>query len=203
MVETMAQLLRIEERAGWSAVIAEAVRVLRAGGVVAIPTDTVYGLAADPGVGRGVRALAAVKGRDAAKPIALLIDEVSRLAAWEVAVEGVTARLAAAFWPGPLTLVAPARGAEEGFRVPDHDFARQLIGACGGALRVSSANRSGAAPALTAPEALAALGDGVDLVLDGGRVDGGVASTVVRVAGGRLEVLREGAISRQQVEAFR
>jgi L-threonylcarbamoyladenylate synthase len=190
MVNAMTQLLRIEDPAGWPAIIEAAVRILGAGGIVALPTDTVYGLAADPRIPRSLQTLVAVKGRDAGKPIALLIDDVSRLAAWNVDAGGLIARLAAAFWPGPLTLVAATRGGDEGFRVPDHEFARRLLTACGGALRVSSANRSGAPPALTAQDALEALADDVELVLDGGRVGGGVASTVVRVTDGKLEVLR-------------
>jgi L-threonylcarbamoyladenylate synthase len=111
----------------------------------------------------------------------------------------VERRLAAAFWPGGLTLVLRVRGGKrraEGFRVPDHAVCRRLLRLAGGVLRVSSANLSGRPPALTAAEAVLALGGAADAVVDAGPSPGGVASSVVRVGpGGRIRLLREGAVS--------
>jgi L-threonylcarbamoyladenylate synthase len=112
----------------------------------------------------------------------------------------VAQRLAAAYWPGALTLVLPCGPEHEGFRVPDHAFTRSLLAACGGTLRVTSANLSGAMPALSAVDALKDVGLEADLVIDGGVSPGGVASTVVKVdANGALIVLREGAIPSAEI----
>ena len=158
-----------------------AAAVLLSGGVAVIPTDTVYGLAAHPGFPRAVDRLYTIKGREAKKPIALL--------AGDAAATGVSHPLAAK-WPGGLTIVCGG----EGYRVPDHEWTRRLIARCGGLLRVTSANMSGRRPATDAEAALADVGLSADIVVDGGVSPGGVASTVVRVDGGRVEVLRQGGV---------
>ncbi len=174
---------------------AEAARVLRAGRVVAIPTETVYGVAAMPNE-RGREALAALKGRDPHKPIALLVADFVAAERFAAEVSPLAARLADAFCPGPLTLVLPGRGSDwVGLRAPDHPAAREVIRAAGGAVYATSANRAGQPPARTADEVLAALPDGLALVLDAGPAAIGAASTVVRVKGETYEILREGAIS--------
>lgn len=184
------------------ALLDEAARVLERGGLVIIPTETVYGVAAHPGAAEAARRLAAVKGRDSGKPIAFLaagIDDVKRCG---VAWDSVSARLADRFWPGPLTMVLDLEGRDgetEGFRVPDFDVTRQLLRRCGGLLRVTSANLSGEPAALTAGEAVRALGGAVELVIDAGRVPGGTASTVVRVAAGEITILREGAMTENEI----
>ena len=162
--------------------LAEAAAVLLKGGVVVMPTDTVYGLAAHPGFPAAVDRLYGIKGRDPGKPIALLAAD----AAATPVVHPLTAK-----WPGALTIVY----AGEGYRVPDHAGARALIRACGGLLRVTSANMSGRRPATDAEAALADVGLSADLVVDGGVSPGGVASTVVRVSSaGEVSVLRQGAL---------
>jgi L-threonylcarbamoyladenylate synthase len=174
---------------------ARAVRLLRGGGVVIIPTDTVYGIAAHPACAAAVARICTIKGRPAGKPIALLAADPAAVLAFGASMPPAARRLAEAFWPGALTLVLPCGGGEEGFRVPDHAAARQLLAECGGALRVTSANLSGAMPAVSAVEALRDIGLEADLVIDGGICPGGVASSVVRVAAdGTLTVLREGAV---------
>jgi L-threonylcarbamoyladenylate synthase len=182
-----------------AAAVQEAAACLRGGGLVVLPTETVYGVAADPHVEGAVGRLAAAKGRDRDKPVALLSTGVAAINAFGVVLGAGERRLADRFWPGSLTMVLPLGDGFEGFRVPDHPVALALLAETG-VLRVTSANLSGEPPALTATGAVAALGERVDLVLDGGRVEGGVASTVIRVASGRVEVLRDGPIPRDAIE---
>jgi len=179
--------------------VGKAAACLRRGGLVAIPTETVYGVAADPRVEGAADRLAAAKGRDRDKPIALLATGADAICAFGVVLGEGERRLADCFWPGSLTMVLPVGGVFEGFRVPDHPVALALLAETG-VLRVTSANLSGEPPALTADDALDALGERVDLVLDGGRVEGGVASTVIRVASGCVELLRDGPIPRDAIE---
>jgi len=165
----------------------EAAQVLMRGGVAVVPTDTVYGLAAHPDFPSAVGRLYTIKAREAQKPIALLANDAAGAAKF---VGAEAAHVGAKHWPGALTVVA--RG--EGVRVPDHAWTRRLIAACGGALRVTSANLSGRRAATDAPQALKDVGLSADLVVDDGVSPGGTASTVVRVDGGRLTVLREGPV---------
>ena len=153
----------------------EAAALLNAGGVVVIPTDTVYGLAAHPDFPAAVDRLKTIKERDAAKPIALLAADA---AAAEKYIGAQAASLGSRYWPGALTVVANG----EGVRIPDCEWTRNLIAACGGALRVTSANMAGQRPAADAREALSSVGLSADMVVDGGISPGGVASTVVRGA---------------------
>jgi L-threonylcarbamoyladenylate synthase len=111
-------------------------------------------------------------------------------------------QLMEAFWPGALTLVLPCGAGFEGFRVPDHKQTRKLLKACGGTLRVTSANLSGSMPALSAAEALKDVGLEADLIIDGGISPGGVASTVVKVnTDNTITLLREGAITSEQLHS--
>ena len=184
------------------------VRALRAGEVVGIPTDTVYGLAAMPNDAQAVSKLAGLKGRSDQQPIAVLFDDIEGVAPY-VEDTSALARLAP-FWPGALTAVMGARDGLAtaalprlgtlGLRQPDDDLARSVIRACGGALAVSSANRTGAPPALSAAEVSEAFGD-VLLVLDGGARLGGTASTVVNLAVNPPVVLRDGPIDASEVLA--
>lgn len=182
--------------------LAELSGIFRNGGVVLVPTDTVYGVAAAPGCAGALARIVAAKGRDPAKPCPLLAASVAAAEGAGVAFPPRAAELARAFWPGALTLVLDARGGgTEGVRVPDHAVARLLCEAAGGSLRCTSANRSGEPPALTAAEAEVAL-PSADAVVDAGPAPGGVASSVVRVApDGSVLVLRETAISRSLLES--
>ena len=173
------------------AALDEAATVLNAGGVVVIPTDTVYGLAAHPDFLDAVERLYTIKGRESGKKIALLASDAAAVEAFGFPLPEKAAQLAGRHWPGALTMVL----GDEGFRVPDHAWTRLLLAKCGGVLRVTSANLSGGSPATDAPQALADVGLSADLVVDDGVSPGGVASTVVRVcADGGIEVLRKGAI---------
>jgi len=195
----------------------EVVRALLAGEVVAIPTDTVYGLAALPEDAAAVAALAALKGRSGQHPIAVLFDDIEAITPYVE--DPLALRALAGFWPGALTAVVrvPAGLATAaltslaplgtlGLRQPDDELARAVIRACGGALAVSSANRTGEPPALSAAEVAAAFGTGANeldglLVLDGGARPGGTASTVVDMTAEPPAVLREGPLAADAVLA--
>ena len=157
-----------------------------------------YGLAARPDFPAAVDRLYAIKGREARKPIALLASDLAAVERFGFPLAGRARELAERHWPGALTLVVGRAdgGGAEGFRVPDHAGTRELLAACGGVLRVTSANLSGRRPATDAPQALADVGLSADYVVDDGVSPGGVPSTVVRVKDdGSIEVLREGAIT--------
>ncbi|MCE9615169.1 MAG: threonylcarbamoyl-AMP synthase [Lentisphaerae bacterium] len=189
---------------GKDAAVARVAARLRAGGLVVIPTDTVYGLAAHPDCPAAVEHLFTVKGRDAAKAIPLLIADAGDAHRFGAELSPFAARLAARFWPGALTLVLPVGGTDgrtEGFRVPASTITRALLRAVGGGLRVTSANRSGEPPATTADAALQALDHDVDLVLDAGPASHGVASTVARLAGDTVDILRVGVITADDLRA--
>lgn len=169
-----------------------AAAVLNRGGVAVIPTDTVYGLAARPDFPAAVERLYSIKGREKRKKIALLAADVAAVETFGASLPPKARELAENHWPGALTMVV----GDEGFRVPDHGWTRRLLAACGGVLRVTSANLSGERPATDAPQALAEVGLSADLVIDDGPSPGGVPSTVVRVReNGGIEVIRQGAVS--------
>jgi len=181
------------------ATIEEAAAILRSGRLVVAPTDTVYGVCAHPTLPDAIEQLFVVKGRPETKPIPLLLADAAAVSVIGAELSEPEQKLVDAFWPGALTLIVETPNGSEGVRVPDHDDMRALLRACGGVLRVTSANLSGEPPALTADEARRPLGDRVAMILDGGPVRGGVPSSVVRVSGGRLEVLREGALSASEL----
>jgi len=161
----------------------KAADILLHNGVAIIPTDTVYGLAAHPAFPGAVARLQTLKARENPKPVAMLIDSPETLPRFVKDLPDCAARLAKRYWPGPLTLVLDTPDGTEGFRVPNHDFCRALLARCGGALRVTSANLTGQLPATSAAAALEALGLTAELLLDDGDSPGGVASTVIKVAG--------------------
>lgn len=178
---------------------AEAVRAaaesLLAGGVVVFPTDTVYGIAAHPGFPEALERIYAIKRRRPEKPVAFLASDVSAPERFGATMPPPARALAEKGWPGALTLVLDCPGGmAEGFRVPDSALAREIIAACGGLLRVTSANFSGEpATAELTPE-YDAFCDLCDVVIDDGRCAGGVPSEVVKVtAGGEVTILRRKA----------
>jgi L-threonylcarbamoyladenylate synthase len=184
---------------------AHAAEVIRAGGLVILPTDTVYGVAADVWQPSAVASLYAIKQRPPDKAIPVLLADLEHTALVASGIPPMARRLAEAFWPGPLTIALPRRpGLPEivsalptvGVRIPAHASTRAVIRACGGALAVTSANLSGGSSPLTAEEA-SALGETVALILDGGRCAGGQPSTVVDVSGNKLLIVRPGPINEQ------
>lgn len=186
--------------------LARAARVVAGGGVICYPTDTLYGLGCDPLNARAVKRTVEAKG-DRTKPMPVLVRDLA--AAGKLAhVPDRARRLAHAFWPGPLTMVLQAREVlpailipdmKVGIRSPKHPVCLDLLGLCSGALVGTSANLTGKPPATTAEEALDQIGDHVDIILDGGRVPLGVASTVVDLTKPKLTILREGPLDRKQL----
>lgn len=178
----------------------EVVTALRRGALVVLPTDTVYGVAAYPGAPGAEERLFRAKLRPDDKPIALLAADGRQVEASRAELGPIGRALADRYWPGALTMVLKAGDAWEGFRVPDHPVALAILRAVGGVLRVTSANLSGAAPALTAAAAVAALGSAIDLAVDAGPAPGGIPSTVIKIGPGRCDVLREGAIPGAEID---
>ena len=205
---TAPEVIRVDPAGPGAQDIARVVEILRGGGVVAYPTDTLYGLAVDPRSERAVERLFEVKGRGEPSAIALIAADLAQ--AREVCrLEPVHLRLAGAFWPGPLTLVGEAApvlpprllagGTTVAVRVPAHAVARAIARALGFCITATSANRSGAAPAANAGEVAAAIGDRIDAIADAGPVPGGAPSTLVGVRGGAPVLVRAGAIAWDRV----
>ena len=189
--------------------IDHAAALLRDAGLVAFPTDTVYGLAAAIDEPRAIRRLFETKGRPEEKAVPVLLADISALSQVASDVSPEMARLAEVFWPGPLTLVVPKLDwlpaelsalATIGVRVPDHPLALALLRATG-PLAVTSANRSAGPDCLTAQAVMEQLEGQIELVVDGGRVPGGTPSTVVSLEAGELIVLRQGPVSQAALQA--
>ena len=202
----MEHLVTDPDRPG-EAAMARAAAIVRGGGVVAYPTDTLYGLAVDPTSDASVEKLFALKGRDAAAAIALIAADPAQ-AERAGRFGPIERRLAAAFWPGPLTIVVPAAHSMSralaprgtlGVRVPAHAVARALASRVGACITATSANPSGAPAPASAEGVVRAFAGGVDLLLDAGAVRGGAPSTIVEVVNGRLTLHRAGAIAWERV----
>lgn len=189
--------------------LSRAQHVLQAGGLIAFPTDTVYGLASRIDSAAAIEKLFAAKGRDFNKAIAVLVSDLEQVELVAQDFPPSALRLAQRFWPGALTLVVQRRaGLPEvlsplptvGVRMPDHPFARALLRACG-PLAVTSANLSGAANPISAADVAGQLSGRIDLILDGGPCPGGVPSSVVDCTRPELPVLRQGALSEAELRA--
>ena len=189
--------------------ISQALAFLQGGGLVAFPTDTVYGLAARVDDEAAIQRLFIAKGREWNKAIAVLIGDVEQISQVAQTMNQSALRLAAAFWPGALTIIVPR--AENlptclsplptiGVRIPDHAFARKLLRSSG-ALATTSANLSGGANPLSAQDVVQQLAGRIDLILDGGLVAGGIPSTVVDCTADDIRILRQGAISEAAIRA--
>lgn len=183
-------------------------RAIADGEIVAFPTDTVYGVGCDPFNTEAILKIYEAKGRGMEKSLPILLSDVSDVERVASEVPPTARILAEAFWPGALTLVVPrqerlprALTARDtvGLRIPNHDWLRELIRSCGGALAATSANLSGEPDALDAQEVLSYLGDKVRLVVDGGRASGGVPSTVVDCTVTPPAILRVGFLSEQEI----
>lgn len=191
--------------------IAQAARVIRQGGLVGLPTDTVYGLAADATSDAAVAGVFRAKGRPAEKPLIALIATMA-MAETCADFSAQALGLAEAFWPGPLTLVLPRatssplsplvhQGAPGvSLRIPGNETARAVVEAAGRPLTAPSANPSGAPSPLTAAEVAAGLGSHVALVIDGGRAADSLGSTLLDLTGEAPRLLRAGVVATEAIE---
>ncbi len=187
-----------------------AVEVLRRGGLVALPTETVYGLAADAENELAVRRIFAVKGRPSSHPLIVHLPDVSAVPGWARAMPEEARALADTFWPGPLTLVLPrgpraldaVTGGQDtvALRVPAHPLAREILRQFGGGLAAPSANRFGGVSPTTAEHVRRDLGSDVELIVDGGPCAVGVESTIVDLSSGPPALLRPGGVSPEDLE---
>jgi L-threonylcarbamoyladenylate synthase len=194
-----------------STAISDALAALAAGEAIVYPTETFYALGADALSLKALERLFAIKGREPGKPVALIAADLTMAFAVAREVPAGARVLAEAFWPGPLTLVLPARdgipaaliGVDGGVgvRVSSHPMARALAAGLGGPLTATSANLAGEPPAVEPDAARRALGDKVEVFVEDGRLAGGAPSTVVAVDGAGMRVLRPGAVSERQLAA--
>lgn len=192
--------------------IKRAVEILRRGGLVAFPTETVYGLGADASNPEAVRRIFEAKGRPARHPVIVHLASSEALSRWAREAPPAAALLAQRFWPGPLTLVlkrAPGvidevTGGQDtvGLRVPSHPVAQALLRAFGGGIAAPSANRFGRISPTSARHVRDELGDRVDLILDGGACEVGIESTILDLSSGAPVVLRPGRIAPEEIEAL-
>ncbi len=190
--------------------IARALELLRSGGLIALPTETVYGLGADASNELAVRRIFAVKGRPSTHPLIVHVASVEAAREWSTGLTPLGEKLAARFWPGPLTLIVPrsskasdaVTGGQDtvGLRVPSHPLAHALLTIFGGGIAAPSANRFGRVSPTTSAHVREELGDDVDLILEGGASNVGVESTIVDVSRGTPRLLRPGGISREAIE---
>ena len=206
-----ASRLSIDPFAPDPAVVEAAARAIKRGGIVAMPTDTLYGLAANPFSLPALAAIRQIKERPADRAIPLVAADVDQIAATLGVLPMLARLLAARFWPGPLTMLmlAPERLPAEvtggtgrvGVRVPAHAVTRALCAACDMPLTATSANKSGL-PATNDPAAVAAsLGIGLDVLLDAGVTPGGPPSTIIDVTDATPRVIRQGAIPWESIQA--
>lgn len=189
--------------------VERAVAVLREGGVVAFPTETVYGLGADAENETAVRRVFEIKGRPIGHPVIVHLADVAQIESWARNVPDEAYALAERFWPGPLTLVLPrsprasdlVTGAQDtvALRAPSHPIAHEILRAFGGGVVAPSANRFGSVSATRAEHVIADLGDTVDLVIDGGPSTIGVESTILDLAHGKPAILRPGGVTREEL----
>ena len=191
--------------------IRRAAEILRAGGLVAFPTETVYGLGADASSEQAVARLYQVKRRPADHPVIVHFASAQSAFGWAIDIPDAARALARKFWPGPLTLILKrspkardfVTGAQPsvGLRVPSHPVAHQLLKEFNGAVAAPSANRFGEVSPTTAAHVRADLGKDVDLVLEGGPSEVGIESTIVDLSGRGAVLLRPGHVSRQELES--
>jgi L-threonylcarbamoyladenylate synthase len=187
----------------------EATRIISTGGLIAFRTDTFYGLGADPLNRTALQKIRKLKGREGNKPILLLISDMDQVDRFAGDTSGSFGLIAIEHWPAPLTLIGPARPelpieltAETdsiGLRLPDNENVRDLVRLCGGALTATSANVSGKPPARTAKEVEEYFPSAIDLIIDGGEVTATEPSTVLDVRGPEARLVREGAVSGEEL----
>jgi len=189
--------------------IPRALEILRAGGLVAFPTDTVYGVGSLAFDGKAVECIYKAKERPVEKAIPVLIGDTDDLDRVAIDIPNLARRLASRFWPGALTILVPKKPSlpeavsatpAVGVRVPDHNTARALLRAAG-PMAVTSANLSGQTGPTTAQEVFAQLGGHIELIIDGGKTPGGLPSTLVDCTGHEIRVLRQGPITEEELRS--
>lgn len=205
------QRLVVDPHAPGGASIDAAAQLLSAGGVVAIPTDTLYGLAVDPFAAAAVSRLFTIKNRAAEKAIPLVASDLAQVREWLGDLSPSAMALARQFWPGPLTLVIAAPpsldpsvvggGTTVGVRVPAHPVTCALCAAAGRPLTATSANLSGAPPTDDPNQVIASVGSLIDAILDAGKTPGGQPSTIVDVTSAFPRLVREGAVPWDLIQA--
>lgn len=189
--------------------IDRAVAILRSGGLVAFPTETVYGLGADASNPQAVHKIFAAKGRPADHPLIVHVADATALSEWVIDIPEAAHRLTKTFWPGPLTLVLKKHPkvntvvtggqATIGMRCPSHPVAQGLLRAFGGGIAAPSANRFGRISPTTAAHVREELGDRVDMILDGGQSEVGLESTIIDLSAGTPVLLRPGVITTESI----
>jgi L-threonylcarbamoyladenylate synthase len=189
----------------------QAAHIISQGGVIAFRTDTFYGLGADPFNQAAIKRIRELKGREGHKPILLLISDELQISRFISKQSSVFTEIAKRFWPGPLTIVGPARdelpdeltaGSKTiGLRLPADENARAIVRACGGALTATSANVSDQSEARSAIDVEGYFETGIDLIIDGGEVSVTSPSTVVDLSGTEPRIVREGAITASELKS--
>jgi L-threonylcarbamoyladenylate synthase len=207
----MPNVLKIDPEKPAPNLIKEAIRILKTGGVVAYPTETFYGLAADAGNEAAVEKLFRIKGRDFRNPVALIAASESQLGDLTAEIPDMARLLMETFWPGPLTLVfrtsrhvntrLTADTGKIGVRISSHPLAAALAAGLGRPITATSANLSGRPECVSAPEVRRCLGHLIDLMIDGGATPGGKGSTFIDMTTHPPRMLREGAISVSDIAA--
>ncbi len=206
------RLIRINPEAPEPQQILEAAVVIRTDGVIAYPTETIYGLGANAFNPIAVSRIFAIKKRDPAKPILIIAPDIDSVRELVSEFPDLAEDLAASFWPGPLTMIFRAaphidsqllgQGAGIGIRVPDNKICLELMKECSAPLTSTSANIAGGANPLTIQQVMDNFGDRIDLYIDGGKSQSGTPSTVLDVSGNMPRLVRKGAIDLQSIKAI-
>lgn len=193
-----------------SSALGEAVEVFKTGGVIAYPTETFYGLCVDPFNKKAIERLFSLKGREAKAPVSVIVRDEEMLASVVASVPSIAHKLMEKFWPGPLTIIFEAgenvppelisHTGKIAVRVSSSPVAAKLTEIFNSPITATSANPSGKPPAATAEEVIAYFNGSVDLLIDGGKVPGEAASTIVDVTGGEIRIIRVGVIPDEEIK---
>lgn len=208
----MPEILKADSNKSQETLLARAAEILAAGGILAYPTETFYGLGADATNEKAIRKIYAIKGRNFNSPISVIIDKKENLCPLVEEVPAVAQKLMQAFWPGALTIIFKAAAGispilsastgKIGIRISSHPVAGALALSLGGPLTATSANMSGAAECSTAADVLRQIGDKIDAVIDCGETAGKKGSTIIDVTFHPPQILREGVISKKTIEKY-
>jgi L-threonylcarbamoyladenylate synthase len=204
----MKKLVKINQKRPEGKKIARAARVIKGGGVIIFPTETVYGLGCSPFNKKAVKRIFELKGRASKKPLAVIVENFKQVKQLTKKISPRAKDLMTRFWPGPLTLIlyksnkipnyVTCGSKKIGIRMPDHPITLELLKACRMPIVATSANKSGSTPPLTAGKALKQIKD-VDMAIDGGRTSFKKASTVVDATKSKLKILRAGSLSKRLI----